>query len=70
MSKEPLYPHLPKHPALSEKTGSLNAVYEAHNKELELMGQFQQGLLSPTETASEAELLWKQALSIIIRERR
>jgi hypothetical protein len=67
MSKEVLYPHI-KHSALSGEKG-LDSIYEAHGKEVELIGQFQQGLLSPTEMATEAEMAWKRALSKIIQER-
>jgi hypothetical protein len=64
--KGPLYPHI-KHSALSDK--GLNAIYEAHQKEQELISQFQRGLLSPTEMCTEADNVWKRALSKIIQER-
>jgi hypothetical protein len=67
MVKEPRYPHI-KHSALTNNKG-IDAIYEAHNKELELMSQFQQGLLSPTEMATEADNIWKQALSKIVQAR-
>jgi hypothetical protein len=67
--KEVLYPHI-KHSALSEPKGALDAIYEAHNKEMELISQFQRGLLSPTEMATEADGVWRKALAKIIQARK
>jgi hypothetical protein len=69
MAKELLYPHIPKFSAITEPKGALAAIYEAHNKELELMSQFQIGLLTPTEMATEADNIWRQALSKIVQAR-
>jgi hypothetical protein len=58
-----------KQNALKENKDAFDAIYEAHRKELELMGKFQYGLLTPTEMATEADNIWKKALAKIVWSR-
>jgi hypothetical protein len=65
MAKETLYPHIPK-PQLTVED---EAIREAINKQADLQGQYFKGEISGLKFTTEAEKIWRVAMSLIIQKR-
>jgi hypothetical protein len=64
MTKEPLYPHIPK-PQLTTED---EAIREAINKQADLQGQYFKDEISGLKFTTEAEKIWRVAMSKIIQK--